>query len=603
MTTTSRNTGTNTGAKTGAKTGANMGNAMGASPRKDWQDLAQKALKSDDLTRLNRSTEDQITIQPLYLAEDRGESLSDSLSATACHGWQMVQFIEPCDHPAGLNRAILDELEGGASGIILTPDQDIHLLNQAMDGVYLDAISVEYNAPRDAQAAAQTLMDLWQAHGISPEDACGAIGFDALAYPLSTGEAIDHDHMAATLKDLMASTSSWPNLVCVSIGGVKWHNMGLTPAEQLAASMAEVVMVLRSAEHHGIDLDAMVKAMRFTLAFDADLYQGLAKARAFRLVLSKLLLAAGLAQDTIDALPRQCHAITAERMMSRLDTDTNILRNGTAMLAASLSGFGVITTMPHDWLTGSTEQGRRIARNMHHLLADESQLGQVADPAQGSYFIDQLTAALAEKSWGMMQDIEAKGGLTKAIETGMIKGWASAAATARQARINTGQIASLGTTLHPVKGLGLAPVKTGALGARGGQERVTAPWEDLYQRMAGQSLRCLLLDVGSTDDQSKTASAGQYSRWFAAVGLDATMMTAEDLSHGQSIIASAKPDVLILGGQLAASMAQDAVMASTAPVFSLICDASSAVDYHQVMASVADAISQTPSVQNAKGGA
>ena len=81
------------------------------------------------------------------------------------------------------------------------------------------------------------------------------------------------------------------------------------------------------------------------------------------------------------------------------------------------------------------------------------------------------------------------------------------------------------------------------------------------------------------------------------------MMTAEDLSHGQSIIASAKPDVLILGGQLAASMAQDAVMASTAPVFSLICDASSAVDYHQVMTSVADAISQTPSVQNAKGGA
>ena len=564
----------------------------GDDPREVWKDLALKALKADDLSRLNRTTEDGITIPPLYLADDRQDALSDTVSAQSAQGWNMVQYVEPSNDPSQLNRSILDELEGGASGIILTADQDLSLIPHAMNGVYLDAISVELNAPQDGVAAANILAGLWRDHNIAPDNAKGAIGVDALASMVLAKAEFDADAYGHDLKAVMDIAGDWPHLSVVSIGGMKWHNMGLTPAQQIAATMAETVMVLRAAETQGIDLDAMVGAMRFGLVFDADLYQGLAKARAFKAVMIKLLAAMDVDKSLLSSLSNQCHGYTAERMLSRLDTDTNILRNGTAMLAASLSGFGHITAMPHDWLTGSTNQGRRIARNMHHLLADESQLGQVADPAQGSYFMDGLAAELAEKSWGLFQDIESAGGIVAAWGQGLITAWADQASDARQSRLNKGEVASLGTTLHPLKGAEFSPVVEGVFGPRGGYKRSTQIWEDLYGRFKGQSLRCLLLDIGLPEESSKTQSAAQFSRWFAAAGLDGTVMTAEDLSHGQSILSSAKPDVLILGGALAATLAEDPILETIKPSFTMVANFPSDGDddFYQVMARIADAI-------------
>ena len=563
----------------------------GDDQREVWKDLALKALKADDLTRLNRITEDGITIQPLYLADDRQDALSDTISAQSSQGWNMVQYVEPANDSNQLNRGILDELEGGASGIIMTPDQDVSLIPHAMDGVYLDAISVELDTPQDPVVAANNLAGLWRDHHIAPDNAKGAIGIDGLASMVLAKAEFDADAYGRNLKAVMDIAGDWPHLSVVSIGGVKWNNLGLTPAQQIAASMAETVMVLRAAETQEINLDAMVGAMRFGLVFDADLYQGLAKARAFKAVLVKMLAAMDVDKALVSNLSSQCHGYTAEAMLSRLDTDTNILRNGTAMLAASLSGFGHITAMSHDWLTGSTDQGRRIARNMHHLLADESQLGQVADPAQGSYFMDGLAAELAEKSWGLFQEIEQAGGIVAAWGKGLITAWADQASDARQSRLNKGEMASLGTTLHPIKGADLLPVVDGVLGPRGGIKRSTQIWEDLYGRFKGQSLRCLLLDIGLPEESSKSQSAAQFSRWFAAAGLDGTVMTADDLSHGQSILSSAKPDVLIIGGALATTLAEDLIIETIKPVFTMVTtSASGADDFYQVMAWIADAI-------------
>lgn len=502
----------------------------------------------------------------------------------------MVQYIEPAHDAGACNRAILDELEGGASGIILTPDQDVSLIAHAMDGVYLDAISVELNAPQDAVAAANMLAGLWRDHNIAPDDAKGAIGVDCLASVVLTKAEFDADAFCQSLKAVMDIAVDWPHLYVARIGGVKWHNLGLTPAQQIAASMAETVMVLRAAESQGIDLDTMAGAMRFGLVFDADLYQGLAKARAFKAVLVKMLAAMDVDKSLLSNLSNQCHGYTAEAMLSRLDTDTNILRNGTAMLAASLSGFGHITAMPHDWLTGSTDQGRRIARNMHHLLADESQLGQVADPAQGSYFMDGLAAELAEQSWGLFQEIEQAGGIVAAWDNGLITVWAEDASSARQSRLNKGEKASLGTTLHPIKGADLSPVVEGVLGPRGGDKRSTQIWEDLYGQFKGRSLRCLLLDIGAPDESSKSQSAAQFSRWFAAAGLDGTVMTAEDQSHGQSILSSAKPDVLILGGSMATTLAEDPILETIKPAFTMVANTVTDGDFYLVMARIAGAI-------------
>jgi methylmalonyl-CoA mutase len=517
----------------------------GEHTRSDWEALARQALKSDDLDQLTRVTEDGIAIPPLFLAEDAPPILNDAFSAAASRGWNILQYIEPQDDAKALNRTILDELEGGASGIIMTADQNPSLLAKAMDGVYLNAIRLVFDAPLNACAVADVISDLWQAAGVNAADAKASLGMTAFAD--EKGEIKQSLSFADDLSGLMPLTQDWPGLRLVTIGGGKWHRFGLTPAQQIAAGLAELIAVMRMAEAAGLDLDDVYSSLEFQLAFDADLYHGIAKARALRLLMARVLASMGV--DAADVAER-CHAITADRMLNRIDTDTNILRNGTALLAAALSGFGQITVLPHDWLTGSSAQGRRVARNMHHLLADESQLTQVADPAQGSYYIDHLTDALAKKAWEFFQEIETKGGLAKALADGVIAAWAGQANDARQQQVNRGIRASLGVTLHPMRGALPKPIIQGINGQRGGEAREASVWEALRLDFHGQTPRCLMLDIGQVTD----ASAAVMTRWFAATGLDAAMMTAEDIPSAISILQSAKPDVLILGGALSEAM-------------------------------------------------
>ena len=553
--------------------------------RSDWEALARQALKSDDLDQLTRLTEDGLAIPPLFLAADAPQPLSDAFSSAASRGWEIVQYIEPQTDAAALNRAILDELEGGASGVIVTADQDPSLLTKAMDGVYLNAIRLAADAPIDPRSLANVIVDLWQKAGVTAVEAKASLGIDAFADQANGAkEALD---LAQVLAALMPLCADWPGLRLVTIGGGKWHRLGLTPAEQIAVCLAELIAVMRKAEAAGLNLEDVYASLEFQLAFDAELYPGMAKARAYRLLMARVLASMGIEAED---LAGRCQAVTADRMLNRIDTDTNILRNGTAILAAALSGFGMITVLPHDWLTGSSDQGRRVARNMHHLMADESQLAQVADPAQGSYYIDHLTDALAKKAWSLFQEIEAKGGLGAALANGLITAWADKANDARQNRINSGARASLGVTLHPMRGALPQPVINGARGLRGGEAREAAVWEALRLDWNGQTPRCLMLDIG----QAQGASAAGMSRWFAATGLDATVMTADDIPSAVSILNSAKPDVLILGGALSEAMLGDDAIKAVAPRFVMSMDAingDGSPDFAQLMLQIKEALS------------
>jgi len=553
--------------------------------RSDWEALARQALKSDDLDQLTRLTEDGLAIPQLFLAADAPQPLSDAFSSAASRGWEIVQYIEPQTDAAALNRAILDELEGGASGVIVTADQDPSLLAKAMDGVYINAIRLAADAPIDPRSLANVIVDLWQKAGVTAAEAKASLGIDAFADQANGAkEALD---LAQVLAALMPLRADWPGLRLVTIGGGKWHRLGLTPVEQIAVSLAELIAVMRKAEAAGLNLDDVYASLEFQLAFDAELYPGMAKARAYRLLMARVLASMGIEAED---LAGRCQAVTADRMLNRIDTDTNILRNGTAMLAAALSGFGMITVLPHDWLTGSSDQGRRVARNMHHLMADESQLAQVADPAQGSYYIDHLTDALAKKAWSLFQEIEAKGGLGAALANGLITAWADKANHARQNRINSGARASLGVTLHPMRGALSQPVINGARGLRGGEAREAAVWEALRLDWNGQTPRCLMLDIG----QAQGASAAGMNRWFAATGLDAAVMTADDIPSAVSILNSAKPDVLILGGALSGVMLGDDAIKAVAPRFVMSMDAingDGSPDFAQLMLQIKEALS------------
>ncbi|MCE2516406.1 MAG: hypothetical protein J4F41_00950 [Alphaproteobacteria bacterium] len=574
----------------------------------EWQKLAEKTLKGQPLSALDHRNEDGITHGALFTAADRVEGMSDALSAQGARRWVIAQYLEPEADAAVLNRAILDEVEGGTERLIITADQNPYILPDAMDGVMADAISISFDAAENPGDAAHALTTIWANQNTPAAQARGHLGIDVIGDVL-TGRsvaAVAQAKMQVWIDELMPVAAEWPELGLFTLGGMRLHSFGLTSAQELAASLSHMVALMRMMEASGQQVEDAAARIEINIAMDADLYGSITKARAARVVMDRLYQSLGLRSDE---LSRRMRGVTSERMMSGLDRDTNILRNGTAMLAMGLSGLGQITCLPHDWLLGSTAMSRRVARNAHHVLADEAQLSHVADPAQGSYYLDAATHDLAQAAWRLFQQIEEQGGIFAALDNGMLAGWADAADADRKARVNQGEEALLGVTIHPLRGVvetgGTAISGTainclnGRSGLRGGPRRPAAPWEGLRLEFQEAMPRCLMVDVGGNG-----GSAASASRWFNAVGIDGAVMTARDAADARSIIASARPDVLVLGGddeQIDDDELEGIAAVLPAAIFAADQDADMHAVFRAILESLMDASGGTPPDRNTTG--
>ena len=219
------------------------------------------------------------------------------------------------------------------------------------------------------------------------------------------------------------------------------------------------------------------------------------------------------------------------------------------MLSMALAGLGKITNRPHDWLSGSSSLSRRIARNAHHLLADEAQLTIIADPAQGSYYIDTLTKELTDKAWSLFQEIERHGGINSDAADTLIQSWFDEAHRKRLEKVNQGQDALLGVSIHPVSGSAniqdiIEDQISGQSIKRGGDNRPSSPWEDLVRSFQSMNIKCLLLDIGAGQ------TAKTVKRWIDIFGFESAAMNAEDVAAALKLIKTAKPDIVIFNNDI-----------------------------------------------------
>ena len=417
-----------------------------AGTQEDWVTLAEATLKGRQIADLARPHEDGFSIEAFYASQHHHKVLSDDVAASAARHWVMAQYLDLAEDPKTLNAMIMDELKGGVERIIFPSGQPLDIISNAMDGVMADAIVLSFDRPDNMALAFDQVTSIWADQKTDPDLARGSLGV-----PVSPSTWED---IRALMTDQKAVLDGLPQLKIMTISGAELHRRGATTAQELGLILASFVDVMRRSEEAGFNLEDSSARLEIDLAIDADLYGNIAKVRALRMMLTRLCTLCGL--DGGD-LSSRLHGITSDRMLSRMDPETNMLRSGTAMLSMALSGLGVLTIRPHDWLTGSSPLSRRIARNVHHLLADESQLNQIADPAQGSYFIDNLTYEISDKAWQIFQEIEREGGLAQAEDKGLTNAWFDAANAYRQDRVNRGKDAVLGVTIHPVSGADHCP--------------------------------------------------------------------------------------------------------------------------------------------------
>ncbi|MYI31168.1 MAG: methylmalonyl-CoA mutase [Acidimicrobiia bacterium] len=369
--------------------------------REQWMDLVTKVLKGAHFDKaLTHTTYDGIQIQPLYTGADHAgdDSLPGQFPFTrgsdAVGGvWQVRQ----AHSRATGNSAVLEDLAGGVDAIELHIYDETSLaeLQELLIGV---PVTVPIMLAPGSEVAISPLCELWESWGVPKEDTAGGFGMNPR--DPQVGEVVT--------KTLSLGCES---LLVATVNAAALADQGATEAQELAGSLADGVAYLRHCEQADVDLAVAAGKLEFRYTAGVDQFLTIAKLRAARRLWARVAQACGLGP-----VAQRQHVVTAGTIMTRRDPWVNMIRTTVACFAAAVGGANSVSVSPFDAAIGVPDPlGLRIARNTQLLLREESHIGQVIDPAGGSYYVESLTDALVTVAWGLFQEISAGASLDERI--------------------------------------------------------------------------------------------------------------------------------------------------------------------------------------------
>ncbi|MDL2407693.1 methylmalonyl-CoA mutase family protein [Rhizobium calliandrae] len=410
-------------------------NTFAPASRDAWLKLVNRALKGADFQEaLVSRTDDGIAIEPLYVRRP------DAMPWARRHidrPWIVSQRMDDPD----IERAFFqlgEDLANGGSGVSL-----ISKCGSSAFGIGIDAAAEGLTA-RLASAVADKNISLRL-------EGCSSAFADAFVTAL--GKYSNRPTMHFGLDAFTLITNEIANScqrlskagfagTLLNADGRAVHNAGGTEVQELAVMAAALVGHMKMLDQTGTSPDAVLGITSLCLTADQNQFVTVAKARAARMIFARIAEVCGISDPPAAHLFMQ----TSYRMLTRLDAETNILRNTIAVFAAGTGGADEISVLPHTLAHGIPDPlARRLARNTQTILIAESHLDHVADPAAGTGGIEALSQALAEKAWEIFTGIERDGGLAKVIASGQL------AAMVAEARAKRATKPIVGTTLFVAK--------------------------------------------------------------------------------------------------------------------------------------------------------
>ncbi|GAA1016802.1 methylmalonyl-CoA mutase [Acrocarpospora pleiomorpha] len=466
--------------------------------RERWRELALGVLRKsgfeggDPEDALSSRTYDGIEIAPLY---DRLPTAPRVLRPGT--GWDVRQRHAHPD-PAVTREAIQADLENGVTSIWLDlTSLDPAALPAVLDGVYLDLAPVILDAGPRTEQAATIFLELAAGTAL----AGGNLG----AGPLAPG-------LAELVRRCVAEQ---PAVMAVTVDALPYHDAGAGDAVELGCSIAAGVAGLRALTDAGISAEQAFGQLEFRYAATADQFLTVAKFRAARRLWARVAEVCGVP----GAAQRQ-HAVTSSAMMTARDPWVNMLRTTLACFGAGVGGADAVTVQPFDAVLGLPDGfARRIARNTQSLLVEEAGVARVSDPAGGSWYVENLTADLAERAWSWFQEIERAGGLAAAAETLI---------PARLAKTREARARDVARRKSPITGVSEFPNLTEravvrepgpGLPAAPGRVRYAAEFEALRDQADARPQRPLVFLATIGPVAVHTARASFAANLFAAGGI------------------------------------------------------------------------------------
>ena len=427
----------------------------------EWEAVIEKDLKGADYNKkLVWRTAEGFNVRPYYRAENladipwTGQNPNEFpyVRGNKAEGneWLVRQDITVKDvHEA--NKIALNAISRGANsiGFKLEYDKlyDTIAISTLLNGIDQKAVEINFYNNKYHLPLLEMLSKI--------PDIKGSLNYDPLTRYLRRGvwyvtESTDMELGYIVVKAEM------PGFHTIGVNGHVFTNAGATIVQEMAFSLAVGAEYLDKLTEKGLTIDEIAPKMRFNLAIGQNYFMELAKLRAYRLLWANIVKAyceeggASTGSATAETCKMHIHATNAELGMSLYDAYVNMLRTTTGTMSAVLGGVDSFTVMPFDTpFEIPTDFADRIARNQQLILKEEAHFDKVADPAAGSYYIENLTESLAAAAWDLFNKIQDEGGYLEAVRKGMIQGLIKESAAKKFSNVATRRETILGTNQFP----------------------------------------------------------------------------------------------------------------------------------------------------------
>ena len=426
----------------------------GISPE-TWDKKVRADLKGADYDKkLVWKTDEGIAVNPYYRDEDlQNLSYLDHAASlkpegTAANSWTICQDIFPGKDIREANKRIKSALMGGAQAIRvrlgeMPPGRT--MLETLFEGIHLDATEILFQGYLGADLLLDNLLEVALGRGINPLHLKGMLGADPLGKMVSTGIPLAiTENLGKLVRKALKHT---PGLRVIDVDGSLMQNAGSTLVEELAFSLSMANEYMSILTGQGIEPKDIVSTMQLSLASGSNYFMEIAKLRAARILWGNICEGYGLEPESGKI---RIHSTSSQWNMTLYDPYVNMLRGTTEAMSSILGGADYITVLPFEHPSRNTTAfSDRIARNVQIILRDEAFLEKVTDPAAGSYYIENLTDSIAEKTWDLFRETESKGGFRKAFQSGWIQEKVLESRKKKMDRVASGRGHILGTNAFP----------------------------------------------------------------------------------------------------------------------------------------------------------
>ncbi len=438
-------------------------NAFPPVSKSEWVAKVEAELKGASFEELRSTSPGGLTLEPLYTGEDI-EGLSAAglpgvypylRGASPLGGWVIRQeYDDP--RPSVCKEMIRQDLERGVEALwvrlgprhgcrVLTIDE----LDDLLGSVDLASTSIWIDGGADALATASGLFALARRRDVSYAALNGGLGLDPVG--LLAGKGRIRGGLGARFAELR-DLGSWcsinaPGMRAANVSSDPYDGGGASTVQELAYTIATGLEYLRQFTEGGVSVDVAARQIGFSYAVSSDFFTQVAKLRAARWLWAKVVVTAG---GEFDAAAMQMHCRTSRFTKTQRDPWVNMLRATAECTAAVLGGAQSVATLPFDCVLGPADAlAQRVARNTQVVLREESHLGEVADPAAGSWFVEQLTDDLARAAWDELRSIEAGGGIVAALGSGRLIDSVREVADAREKQLAKRETPIVGVSEFP----------------------------------------------------------------------------------------------------------------------------------------------------------